>query len=262
MEQELHGGVANAGRVTRRGDVVLRPSNPHSPSVHGFLIALRAIGFAGASMPDGFEPDGRERFLFIEGEVPLPPYPDWAQSDAALASVTTLLAAFHRASAGVDPGPASWSTEMADPLGGPVVCHNDVCLENVVFRDGVAVGLLDFDFAAPGRPVHDLAQFARMCVPVDDELSAARLGWRQPSRADRLRLVADTYGLGARERLELLGSLDWSMQKGGEFIRRRVSAGDQNFIRMLDQMGGMERYDRRRRWWEAARADFVAALAL
>ena len=38
-----------------------------------------------------------------------------------------------------------------------VVCHNDVCLENLVYRDRVAVGLLDFDFAAPGRRVHDLA---------------------------------------------------------------------------------------------------------
>jgi Phosphotransferase enzyme family len=262
VEQELHGGVANAGRVTRRGDVVLRPSNPHSLSVHAFLIALRTVGFAGASLPDGFDPDGRERLHFIEGDVPLPPYPAWAQSDAALESVTTLLAAFHRASARVDTGPGSWSRELADPLGGPVVCHNDVCLENVVFRDGVAVGLLDFDFAAPGRPVHDLAQLARMCVPVDDELSAARLGWRQPTRSDRLRLIADTYGLGDRERLELLGSLDRSMQQGGEFVRRRVAAGDQNFLRMLEQMGGMERYDRRRRWWEAARAEFADALAL
>ena len=49
---------------------------------------------------------------------------------------------------------------MADPEGGPVVCHNDVCLENVVFRNGEAVALLDFDFAAPGRPVYDLACFA------------------------------------------------------------------------------------------------------
>ena len=57
------------------------------------------------------------------------------------------------------------------------MCHNDVCLENIVFRNGLAVGLLDFDFAAPGRPVYDLAQFARMCVPIDDDLSAARLGW-------------------------------------------------------------------------------------
>ncbi len=63
---------------------------------------------------------------------------------------------------------------MADPAGGRIVCHNDVCLENVVFRDGLAVGLLDFDFAAPGRPAYDLAQMARMCVPVDDDVSATR----------------------------------------------------------------------------------------
>jgi Ser/Thr protein kinase RdoA (MazF antagonist) len=31
-----------------------------------------------------------------------------------------------------------------------------------VFHEGTAVGLLDFDFAAPGRPVYDLAAFARM----------------------------------------------------------------------------------------------------
>ena len=30
-----------------------------------------------------------------------------------------------------------WSDEMADPAAATIVCHNDVCLENVVFRDGV-----------------------------------------------------------------------------------------------------------------------------
>lgn len=261
MEQELHGGVANAGRVTRRGELVLRPSNPHSPSIHAFLTDLRATGFTGASLPDGFDPDGRERLVFIEGDVPLPPYPAWAQSDTALESVTELMAAFHRASARIDPGPGSWSTELADPDGGTMVCHNDVCLENVVFRGQAAVGLLDFDFAAPGRPVHDLAQFARMCVPVDDDLSAARLGWLEPRRPDRLGLIADTYRLGKGERGELLRSLDRSMHQGGEFVRRRAAAGDENFIRMLEEMGGMQRYDRRREWWDGSRTLFVEALA-
>ena len=231
--------------------------------LHPLLLdALRSSGFTGAPRPEGFDPDGRERLEFIEGDVPLPPYPSWAQSDAVLESVTTLLSAFHRASARVGLAPAAWSGELADPHGGPTVCHNDVCLENVVFRDGVAVGLLDFDFAAPGRPVHDLAQFARMCVPVDDDLSAARLGWLEPRRPHRLRLVADRYGLGVGDRHQLLRSLDRSMQRGGEFVERRVAAGDENFIRMLDEMGGMERYHRRRRWWEASRSDFVDALTL
>jgi hypothetical protein len=50
------------------------------------------------------------------------------------------------------------------------------------------------------------------------------------------------------------------MQNGGSFVQRRVEAGDANFIRMLDDMGGMERYDRRLRWWQSSRKTFVRAL--
>ncbi len=237
-----------------------RPSNPHSEAIHAYLTALGATGFRGVPLPVDLQTDGVERLRYIDGDVPLPPYPEWAQSDAVLASVTVLMGDFHRASAAAMPPLSTWSDELADPSGGSLVCHNDVCLENVVFRDGSAVSLLDFDFAAPGRPVYDLAQFARMCVPIDDDRSAGRLGWRQPNRPVRLRLVADTYGLGPRGRRELLGHLDHSMLHGGAFVQRRAAAGDLNFVRMLAEMGGMERYERRLRWWLGNRPDFVAAL--
>lgn len=260
MEEQLAGGVANAGGVVRVGAEVLRPSNPHSRAIHTFLRALRDAGFTGASLPVGIDADGRERLVFIEGDVPVPPYPDWAQGDRALASITDLLARFHAASSAFDPTPHAWSDELADPAGGPIVCHNDVCLENVVFVDGAAVGLLDFDFCAPGRPLYDLAQFARMCVPVDDDVSAARVGWHESDRAARLRLVADTYGLDARGRLALIEILDDSVRRGGAFVRRRVDAGDPNFIAMWSAMGGIERFDRRRRWWAEHRDLFVEAM--
>ena len=150
---------------------------------------------------------------------------------------------------------------MADPTGGPVLCHNDVCLENVVFRDGRAVALLDFDFAAPGRRVFDVASFARMCVPIDDEVSAARLGWLEQDLPSRLRLVADAYGLSADDRAELLVILDRSVEKGGEFVRRRVEAGEPGFVKMWEEMGGVERFDRRRRWWSEERPKFALALS-
>jgi len=259
-EQELLGGVANAGRVTRSGGYVLRPPGPHSGSVGAFLLALRAAGFEGAPLPAGMGRDGRERFVFIEGDVPLPPYPQWARSDEALGSVAVLMRRFHRAAELVGPSVATWSSELADPAGGSVVCHNDVCLENVVFRDGTAVALLDFDFAAPGRPVYDLAQFARLCVPVNDEISAARLGWRRADKPARLRLVADSYGLDATARRQLVEVMADSIARGGEFVRRRVEAGDPNFTGMWEAMGGMERFNRQRRWWAARRPDFDAAL--
>ncbi len=262
MDEEvvLHGGVANAGRVVRVGPHVLRPSNERSETIHGFLRALREAGFDGASRPVGIDPDGRERLEHIDGDVPVPPFPAWAQSDPALASVAAVLGRFHAASRRFDPSGLRWSAEMADPLGGPIVCHNDVCLENVVFRSGEAVGLLDFDFAAPGRPVYDVACFARMCVPVDDPVSAARLGWEDVDRAGRLRLVADTYGLDGDGRTELLLILDDTIARGGEFVRRRVDAGDPGFVEMWTAMGGMERFDRRRSWWADQRDRFARAM--
>lgn len=265
-EEQLAGGVANAGRVTRSGAFVLRPSGPYSGSIRALLQSLRAAGFEGAPVPAGLAEDGRERFVFIAGDVAVPPYPDWAQSDRALASVAALMRRFHRASSELGPPHPAWSSELADPAaggtvaGGTIVCHNDVCLENVVFRDGEAVALLDFDFAAPGRPVYDLVQFARLCVPVDDDTSAARIGWHRADKPARLRLIADSYGLDAASRPELVGVLDDSIARGGQFVRSRVEAGDPNFISRWNAMGGQERFDRRRRWWAATRPSFVAAL--
>ena len=99
-------------------------------------------------------------------------------------SVVELLAGLHRAAATFDPTGCDWSPELADPDGGPVVCHNDVCLDNVIFRDGLAVGLIDFDFAAPGRPLYDLAQLARHLTPIAADDMTAILGW-EPARPTR-----------------------------------------------------------------------------
>ena len=259
-EELLHGGVANAGSVVRSGDHVLRPSNPHSASIHSVLTQVRSRGFSGASQPVCIDPDGRERLRFVPGEVPLPPYPAWARSDEALASVAVLIRGLHDASVDLDLGGATWSGELADPEGGPVMCHNDVCMENVVFRSGRAVALLDFDFAAPGRRAFDIAACARMCVPIDEEASALKLGWKPIDGPARLRLVCDSYGFDQEGRADVLRCLSESIARGGEFVRRRVEAGEVAFIEMWNNMGGQERFDRRRRWWSERSPDFTEAL--
>ncbi|MDX6197883.1 MAG: hypothetical protein QOJ79_1034 [Actinomycetota bacterium] len=198
--------------------------------------------------------------MFIEGDVPLTPYPAWAQSDQALASISTLMGQFHEASRGFADTGLPWNSELADPAGGTMICHNDVCLENVVFREGVAVALLDFDFAAPGRAVYDIAQMARMCVPLDDEETAASRGWLAADLPGRLRLVADSYGLDGAARATLLDVLRDLMARSGEFVLRRVAAGDENFRQMLEELGGVTRFDRRRHWWGAHERFFEQAL--
>ena len=85
-------------RVVRQGDFVLRPSNPNSEAVHAFLRGLRSVGFEGASLPVEIQANGRERLLFIEGDVAVPPFPAWAQTDQALSSMAALMRSFHEAS--------------------------------------------------------------------------------------------------------------------------------------------------------------------
>jgi thiamine kinase-like enzyme len=192
--------------------------------------------------------------------VAIPPFPAWVQTDAALASTAVLLRRLHDASVGfIPPSDAVWDTELADPQGGEVIGHNDVCPENVVFRSGEAVALLDFDFAAPGRRVFDFAHFARMFVPIDSQEDAARLGRGPFDPFARLRIAADAYGLPP-DRTELIDVLSFQIAQGGAFVQRRVDAGDAAFTTMWNQMGGNERYERRREWFAANRKAFVRAI--
>ena len=259
-EESLQGGITNPGAVVRAGQHVLRPSSPYSASCHAFLRAVRVAGFEGAPMPVGIDPDGRERLEFIDGEVSAPPYPYWSQSDAALASIATLLRGLHDASSRFDPGGLRWAGDLADPSGGSLVCHNDVELSNVVFHDGIAVAFIDFEFAAPGRPVYDVAQFARLCVPIEDEFDQARMGWVPANWPTRLRLVAEEYGLDRDGRKELLEAIDDALDRIETYARRGVDAVDPSAIAMLEKTGGIEKYDRRRAWWKRHHDEFAVAL--
>ena len=259
-EQHLEGGIANAGKVVKVGPHVLRPSSPHTGSIHAFLRALRDAGFDGAPLPVGIDEDGRERLVFIEGDVPLVPYPDWSQSDNALASTARLMRRLHDVAREFEPGGLSWNEALADPAGGTLICHNDVEPSNVVFHDGVAVALLDFEFAAPGRAIYDLAQLARLCVPIEDDFDQNRIGWKPANRPARLRLVADAYGLGRDGRAELLAAMDDAIDRIEAAARRSFGLGDSQAAEMLAKTGGIEKYARRREWWLRHYDEFAAAL--
>ncbi|MGH9260565.1 MAG: hypothetical protein ACRD08_11825 [Acidimicrobiales bacterium] len=60
----------------------------------------------------------------------------------------------------------------------------------------------------------------------------------------------------------MVGALDAAIAAGGEFVRRHVEAGDPGFVTMWNEMGGAERFNRRRRWWADNRQRFTQALNL
>jgi hypothetical protein len=146
-----------------------------------------------------------------------PPYPAWALTDAALVSVATLLRRYHAAAATFDPAPYRWPASPPEPFTGGLVLHNDPNLDNVVFRHGRAVALIDFDLASPGTRVWDVAAAARLWAPLrqDADVRDARHG----RVLHRFRLFADAYGLTEAERAVLVDAVianhDWLYEVGG-----------------------------------------------
>ncbi len=141
-----------------------------------------------------------------------------------------------------------------------MLCHNDVCPDNVVFRDGRAVGLIDFDMAAPGRPLWDVAMTARYWVPMLDPASATALYPAGLDAPARLRILADSYDLSLRERAELPGVIEQATAVCRAFVARRVADGDTIHLRALAERGGWERWDRIQAWLVRHRETFTAAL--
>ena len=226
-ETPLRGGTANRGLVTRVGGTVRRPQTPASASVHALLRHLEAKGFDGAPRHLGEDEAGREVLSYLEGAVPIQPTPAWARADSALVSVADLLRRYHEAVADFDPTPFAWRTRVPDPYRGGVVSHNDPNLDNVVFRDGQAVALLDFDLASPGSVTWDVAAAARHWVPLQDpqDVPADLV----PRTEDRLRMFLDAYGLGEDDRQEVVRALPEARTWGYDIVRQGAQAGHEGY---------------------------------
>ncbi len=98
--------------------------------------------------------DGREVLSYLAGEVPQYPMPEWARAKEALTSSVVLLRELHEVTRDCDQtGP--WRSPTREPA--EVVCHNDFAPYNVVYSEGRATLVIDFDFASPGPRQWDLA---------------------------------------------------------------------------------------------------------
>jgi hypothetical protein len=115
-EIPLVGGMDPRYAPVRIGDTVHRPAGSSREGVRALLRHLEAVGFDGAPRHLGVDDEGREVVSFIEGEVPLPPYPAWAMTELAIADLGRLVRGFHEATAGfVAPRDPEWATDWADP---------------------------------------------------------------------------------------------------------------------------------------------------
>lgn len=185
------------GDVTVVDDLVLRPALPWTPTLHALLEHLRARGLRTVPEPVGIE-DGVEALRLIPGDSGADAWKHQVPM-SGLRSAAELLREVHEASRDFPvQGPDAWG--IAPVAHREVVCHGDPGPWNMIWRDGVAVGLIDWDFAHPGSPLDDVAYALEYFAPFrgDDVACDGRDGCHfpeAPNRRERLRQFAAAYGI-------------------------------------------------------------------
>ena len=210
--------------LVRVGDTVRRPPGERAELVREVLLHLESVGFEGAPRFLGIDSAGRHALTYIEGEVAGRPRPDWIADEDRMISVARLVRAYHDAVEGFGiptdlPPPIEppGLPDLADPP--ELVGHQDITPENVVFRDGRAYALIDFDLARPVSRAREARQpdavvgAVRRRTPTSTPRCAVWIATR------RCRLLADAYGLSLADRKRLmelaigLGERGWHVMK-------------------------------------------------
>jgi tRNA A-37 threonylcarbamoyl transferase component Bud32 len=189
---EILAGGNMAREVRRIGETVRRPAGPWTPAVHHLLRHLEHVGFQGAPRVLAIDEQAREILSFMPGDVVHPRVVD----DADLARVACLIRAFHTAAASfVVPADARWQAIGRDPSGvNELICHNDLAPWNLIVGEH-GWAFIDWDLAAPGRRLWDLALPVCTFVP---------LWLEQPADMRRYHTFCEAYGLSLADEHELL----------------------------------------------------------
>jgi Phosphotransferase enzyme family len=232
-ERELLSGGNTAGEVMRIGGTVHRHAGPWMPAVHELLSHLEGAAFRGGPRPLGNDEDGREVLTYIPGEIAHPRLLE----NAELEGVAGLIREYHAKVGSFRASPhASWATDGQDPsTAHELVCHNDLAPWNLVVGKGGELAFIDWDLAAPGRRLWDLALAACTFVPMYP--SAAR-------QLERFRIFCDVYSLEANDRVELL---DVTAQRIRRMWQVLVDNADRDPYARLVRDGHAE-------FWQAAEA--------
>jgi Ser/Thr protein kinase RdoA (MazF antagonist) len=255
-EIQLHGGTANRGRIVRQGDTVRRPLRPTSSATHALLNHLEEVGFDGSPRLLGIDSQDREVLTYIPGEAVTPPYPAWSLTDEVLRNVAQLLRRYHEAVAGFDVAAHRWIWVPPSPFDGNLACHNDLNLDNVIFRNGRAVALIDFDLASSGSVAWDVAGAIRLWAPLrpDRFIHDARRG----RSLERLRTFVEAYDAPDLD-AELLV---WAVQSTHDWmytmIAKGANEGNAGFAEYWRQAA--RRVAATRTWYDVQHASLVRAI--
>lgn len=266
VEVPLAEGDVTEG-IVRVGGTVRRPVGPHSPLVHALLLYLESAGFAGAPRFLGIDRAGREVLSYIEGEVAGRPRPPWIGDETRLASVGRLVRGYDDAAASFTPPPGTLTgARQSEPDGIPpalayppeLIGHVDITPENVVFRDGRAWALIDFDMARPATRAEEMSNAMTWWVPLSDprDVDPLLMDVDVPRRA---RILADAYGMSGTDRERVIEVAVLRSRRSWHLMKHRAQAYGGGWQRMWDEGAG-DVIKRREAWLDRHAATLAAAL--
>lgn len=247
QETRLAGG--NVGGAVRVGDTVRRPTGPWTPAVHALLRHLEAAGLDGVPRVLGMDDAGREILSLLPGhsidadtEI---------ISDELLGAGADWLRRFHDAVRMFRPsGPLTWRGGERTLDDDQIICHHDPGVYNWLVSGNRLAGVIDWDMAAPGRPLDDLAFMAWTAVPLFRPIPAA-------DAARRAALLAEAYG--DVDPVDLMEHSVLRMTKATDRIEAGQRDGDPGMLN-LAAIGEPARTRKRIAEFRARRPEITAAL--
>jgi hypothetical protein len=240
----------------------------NSPLVHALLRHLEDVGFAGAPRFLGIDSAGREVLTYVEGEVAGRPRPAWIADEDRLVSVGRLVRAYDDAAATFvvpqgaepDPGPPDPpGIPPAPPYPPELIGHVDITPENVVFRDGQAVALIDFDLAKWATRADEMYSAMVWWAPLRDPVDVDPL-LRDVDAPRRCRLLADAYGMSQTDRDRVIEVAVMRSRRSWHLMKQRAELLGGGWQRMWDEGAG-DQIKRRLSWVERNADTLRAALS-
>lgn len=242
-EELLSGG--NVSYVYRSGDTVRREMKPESPNVHKLLKHLETKGFDYAPRLLGIDEKGREILSFLEGEAGHYPLKEYMRSDAVLIEIAKMLRLYHD-SVSDFAFDDNWQPIDHTPPPYEVVCHNDFAIYNLIFKKEKPIGIIDFDVAAPGPRLWDIAYTLYTVVPLSRAYlseTGETVDYDSLQHADRIkqriRLFFESYGVGMAE--DFYKMIVLRLEGLCQTIMRKAREGDLAFQKMIDE-GHLDHY--------------------
>ena len=241
FEIPVLGGRLNRGRLVRLGNFVLRPAD-EDLAVEQLINEVGKV-FRWIPKTFGRDSNGRLKLEWIEGESAEAVVEDEEESKTRLLSVGALLRDLHDSTASIVSENAPISRGSLDPSGiREVICHGDAGPGNIIFRNGIAFALIDWEMASPGRRSWDLATALRCWAPLRNPANKkpAELLLNPLQRAE---WILDGYSASDGLRSETVRLLALNQKVQAEYVIGRIKARGEAVYEEWVAKGGIRRLE-------------------